>query len=173
MESKKISEEEKEKLREMLRETSYEKLEDVGRKSDEEHAGFLLGGLLGRRGFAIFLLLWGGVAILLGVRNLALLGTLSRSMPIPPLAWGLVSFSVVSGMGLLAVGILNLTSPLYKVLLLNGVFMVVLGILQLVNFLLGKSIIPFLYSIIALALGIYFIRWHVQRTKWLRSRGKE
>ncbi len=173
MESKKISEEEKEKLREMLRETSYERLKDVGRKSDEEHAGCLLGGLLGRRGFAIFLLLWGGVAILLGVRNLALLGTLSRSMPIPLLTWGLVSFPVVSGMGLLAVGILNLTSPLYKVLLLNGVFLVVLGILHLVNFLLGKSVITFLYFIIALALGIYFIRWHVQRTKWLRSRGKE
>ena len=157
MEGKKISRAEKQKLQELLIKQNEDRLKRIVERSDDDRAGlmlFIFGGFMGRSGFAIVLLLYGTVNILLGGVNLLLL-------------------PVIIGVGFVTVGIMNLKRSVYEVLLINGIFLAWMSVIHLANCLMLKSIGSFIYFAIMVSLSIYFIRWHVQRTRWLRSKGQK
>ena len=162
MKSKKVSEEEKEKLQDMLqgqREQSSERMVQHGRRIEEAHLGF--------RKFAIALLLLGGMNIFFGVQGLRTLNRLASSLPIPT-SLLIVIFSVILGWGviLLAVGILNFIIGHFKMLLINGIFLIVSGFI----YLFGGNLIGFA---VQLAVGIYFIYRYSKTVKFMRSREAE
>ena len=148
MQDKKMSPEEKEKLRKMLKEQSYERLEQVGRSAAEERASSLLGGLGGQKGFAALTLLL-GVLYILGGSIL-----LSRNA-----SWGW--FYLVPGVFLLFLGIQNFRKSSLEMLKVNGVALIIIGIPSL-----PVGLLP-------IGFGIYFLSWHRKRVRYERSRERE
>jgi len=168
MESKKVSAEEKEKLQEMLqgqKKRSYERMVQAGRSADEAHEGYILGGIFGRRGFAIILLLLGGMNIFFGVQGLIALNRLASS-PFPTsnsFLTVIFGFTLGWGVVLLAIGILNLAIRHLKMRLVNGIFLIVSSLI----YLLGGNLIG---AVVQLAIGIYFIYRYSKTVKFIRSR---
>ena len=167
MESKKISGEEKEKLQEMLqgqRERGYERMVQAGQRLEEDQQAALIGG--GRRWFAIILLLLGGMNIFFGVQGLRTLNRLTSLPPQTLIVVTVICFIVLGwGVILFAVGILNFVIRHFKMLLINGIFLIVSS---LINFLGGNPI-----GVIPLAVGIYFIYRYSKTVKFMRSRETE
>jgi len=167
MESKKVSEEEKEKLQEMLqgqKERGYERMVQAGQRIEDSHQSALIGG---RQWFAIILLVLGGMNIFFGVQGLRTLNRLASSLTIPTSLLTVI-FSVILGWGviLFAVGILNFVIRHFKMLLINGIFLIVSSLI----YLLGGNLIGFA---VQLAVGIYFIYRYLKTVKFMRSRETE
>lgn len=160
-----ISDKQKENIRKMLedqKERSRERLVELGRSSEDADQGFLLGGILGRVGFAIALIVFGGINIFTSVQSLRTLA--SSPFPIVNLTSLYVIFGIVLGWGviLLAVGILNLIIQHFRMLLVNGIFLIVAGLFSL----LGKN---FIAGAFQLALGIYFVHRYSNTVKFMRK----
>lgn len=147
MQDRKISPGEKERLRKMLKEQSYERLERLGRSIDEEHASFLLGGLGGQKGFAAAVSVL-GVLYIFGGSALSSRGA----------AWGWLY--LVPGVVLLLLGIQSFRKPALEMLKANGIILIILGVLSL-----PAGVVP-------IGIGIYFLSWHRKRAQYIRSRAR-
>ena len=107
--------------------------------------------------------------IFFGVQGLIALNHRLASLPLPTSTSFLTiifGFTLVWGVALLAIGILNLAIRHLKMLLVNGIFLIVSSLI----YLLGGNLIG---AVVQLAIGIYFIYLYSKTVKFMRSREVE
>ena len=155
MESKKTPEARKENIRQMFQEQqerSRERLVKAGQKSDEAQ----MFGFIGQRGTAIILILFGGFYIL----GASLYLSSPAKFPQYPMIAAI--FILILGLALVTIGILNFVTRHLKMVLINGILLIVSGLLTLTG--------NFIVAAFPLIAGIYFVRQYLNTVKFLRRR---